>query len=332
MDQVTEPVRWAGLLVAFGVMLPMLLWVVVQKAGRVTRGVVSVMSAVFLLYAAGSAIGRTSIVGLLISYREFGPSSDLDFDVAHLTLLLLGGGLAGLLVAGLLRGRADAGEPVTAAEDEVEAPVEETPPIAGRTEVLGDEPATEHWATRLVDREPRQPAPEREGGGSVTALLLAALGLAVPLSGFGFPFSARFSLARLVEPDAWDVAALVAEGLLAGFALLLAALELRPRHVPVIGLAFLLVATGQGAVSAFPETFDKQTWYLVGTGLAAGLLLPAALRLLRRVVTRDALVTAAGVLLAVATIVASSALDSQARREREDRDSDGTAIVSTVGD
>lgn len=343
MDLDTDPDRWAGLLVAAGVLLSMALWFVARYSGKRVRAVVHVLAAAYLVYATAIALSRTSIIGYLFGYQDFPTRRGDAPDLPTLVVLLAVGTVTGLAIAILLRPAADGPDAAyydeddelgedddldelddlddgfdddgdDEAEDVEAAPAEPTvpAPISGRTEVIGEEPADAHWSTNVIDREPRAfPLPMR---GATVALLLVALALALPLPQPGFAFSNDYDLLRISDIDAWDAASMIASGYATGLALLFAALLLRARDLPVVALAFGAVAAGQGFATAYPDTIGHDEWLMVGVGLVAGLLLPTVLRLVRRVDTRDAVATGIALLLAIATVAGASALEARATR------------------
>lgn len=287
-----------GLLAAIGALLPFALWFAHDRLGRRARNVVAVLAALMLAGAAVGALSRTSLVAFLVGagqYFRSGDSAD-GRHVLDVVLAVVGLG-AGLVLALALRPRQEAstlaaGTPETAVEDE--PPVEEQPPITGDTEVIGEDPKAAYWSSHVVDA-PARPLPALPFDRATATFAVVMLGLALPLA--GYDTGAFFG--RALHLSAESAIALLLNGLTLGLALLLPALALRGRSLPLVASGYLLVAAGAGLRTAFGDTVSNELWFMFGTGLAAGLLLPALLRLLTPALAEDAGAVALGVLLAV---------------------------------
>lgn len=306
MDFDAEPERWVGLLVAVGVLVPLALWFVVDRAPAWARSLVGVWSALMLVVATAVSLLGTVIVGVLVALPEgFSDDGGTDRRVPMVVLLLLG----------LLLGLATAiGLPALVPEEQVVADavpaedlaVEDEPPVEEETPIP-DEPVT-HWETHTVT--PAVPAGTEAAAAPVgrATLWLLFVGLALALPMVGLPaLSAASGTFRFGDVNGWRAAAMVLIGLSSGLPLLLPALGLRLRNAPLVAGVFLAVALLQGVAAAWPDSFTSELWLAFGLGLTAGLLAPTLLRLVGPALTGETGALVGGVLLTVALLSAAAA-------------------------
>jgi hypothetical protein len=324
----SEPARWIGFLVALGVLLPIALWFVSEQMSARVRDAVVVTSALMLVVFGAFALSRTATVGYALGGSGFFDEDDDAVRQALLALLGLAIGL-GISVVMLALARDEPVEAVVEADEDEES----LPPIEGDTETIGDEPAT-RWSSHVVDTAPATPLPVDS---TAITLALVALGLAVPL----FSSQSTTRLSGLDEDvTASSVAAYVLFGVMTGLGLLLPALALRVRSAVAVASAFGIVALGTGIAYAWPDTFFNESWLMLGTGLGAGILLPAFVRALPMALVRDTTSVAAGILASVLLFVTATGLATHGAQDGsidfssgvdvEDDDDSGDVIVPAV--
>lgn len=168
---------------------------------------------------------------------------------------------------------------------------------AGLFVTLADEPVPTGGSDDVAPEEPVRAAVP------VRVALAAVLAMALPVA----TTSSLSSLAR-ARQNGWTEAALVVGGLVVGAALLFVVLVADVDWAPA---AFLLVAATTGLTRAFPDVLFEQFWLMFASGLCAGLLLPAGLRLLGARGYGDRGSLARGVLLALLVLTLLSGLSAR---------------------
>lgn len=305
--------HWVGLLELAGVLACLGLWFVLRDVGARSRAVLTVCGGVLLLLAVGRALDRAYGVAAFAGFPGFF-SEDGTKHVVELALLAAG------FVVGAVVASIGAGSGVE--EDlapEPAAPVA-LPPLPAsvwsRPEVIGAGP--EH------DDDVVEPEPEPEpyvpplpvSRGVAVPLLAVAVGLGLPVFGYSSALGSLGVPRSGTHVGTFGIAAHVAVGVLAGLALLGAALALDVWEERLAVAAFFGLAVGTALIASFPRTFFNEVWSFAGTGLVAGLLAPAVLAALRRVVKTDQRAVLAGALAALLLFAGSGVLATKAYFER----------------
>ncbi len=142
--------------------------------------------------------------------------------------------------------------------------------------------------------------------GSVRVPLAVALALALPASNRPFGLFAGHGV------NAWTVVAVLTTAFVSGAALLYVALVTDGLDVRWVAAGFGLLALGEGLRTAFPDVLSEQLWLAFVSGLVGGLLVPAALRLLRRAIPDDRTSLVVGVVIAVLLVALGSVATTRA--------------------
>lgn len=296
--------RWTAVFVVVGVLLPLGLWVARDALGRRARNVVLALAATMLLLHAVGSLGRTSFLGYLFARDEQYSPPSVGNRGTNLALFAVA--LAVALAASLaLRPRDEAPDPVVEHEPVVEDDLSASTHAA---ETIGDDEGG-RWSSHVV--ESALPSPTVPLTGAMYALLLVTVALALPLHRLGVSGD-PYALYQLRAVTGSLVALLLLEGVMTGLALLLPALLLRERATGAVAGAFVLVALGKGAETAWPDTLANVHWFVIGGGLALGLLLPTALRLIPGTIVEDRVALGVAVLVAAVIVIAGSALQFRA--------------------
>jgi hypothetical protein len=301
--------HWLGLVAALGVLLALALWwVVTDERWSVARPVVTVTGAVLLLVPTGLIVRGVATLAYLVVDR--GPFyRDAPHRWEHLGLAVAGV-VAGLFVA--TYGAADDDRPTEA------APAAEPVAIPARawspTEVLGDAPVgapgEEAYEEPPVPRAGAIAARVLDRG-VIVPLLAVAVGLALPtsqvLAGIG-------QFGSPAEANADRVLKALLAGVIVGLGLLGAALALDVWERRLAVAAFALAAVGEGLAVAAPSFLGNEYWTALAVGLSAGLLAPAALRVLHRPLWRGRWPLLVGVAAAMLLLGANDVLGARAQR------------------
>ncbi len=297
---------WAGLLDAGGVLAVLLVWLALGDATTRVRAAAGVSGGVLLVLAAGRAVERVSVVG-------FSAAVPGGLTGSNRSWLEVGLGLAGL-AAGAVAATLHAHH-VALVDDDPAAPAD-LPPLPAsvwsRTEVIGDAP--EHDG----EVEPA-PLPRPAQRGVAVPLLAVAAGIGLPvfstLSSIERSFPIGFGGSSL---HWYAIARHVLAGVLAGLAVLGAAvaLDVWERRLGVV--AFVLAAVGIGANTGWPRTFLNEYWTFAAIGLAAGLLAPATLAAVRRATGVDRRAVLAGVAAAFLLLGVSAYVGGRAFVEQRE--------------
>ncbi len=322
-----EPVRWLGLVGAGGVLLPFVVWLVVAEFDDVWRRVAAATSATLLLFAAGLGAIRIQSIGLLLTLGDtFGNDDGTAYGLrVHEAWIGVGALVAALLVAALLLRAGDDAAGYESLDDDEDddlddlddhddlddlpdddEPEEEDPaPPAGVAETLehGGDEGVGSWVAAMVDRAPPTRSPATA---AILALLVLTAALAAPLFGpeqVRSSFTTSYLLAG--RSDHTVVLTVLADGLLLGTPLMLAALALRRRHVVVVALAFAVLAGVRGWSEAWPSAITSPLVGAIALGLSVGLLVPVTIRLLAGV-RRHAVTNVVGVAVGLALVVSST--------------------------
>lgn len=306
-----EPVRWIGLLVAGGTLLPLFAWLALDVAPERVRAVATVAATFVLFTLAGGALQRAAWVAGSFGSPDGGPFFEDEVGLGKPLAAALAGVAAGLLLA-LLVPSYETEPDIEADEDDAE-PVAE--PLHGATEVIGDDPA-DTWSARVVTGAAEAPVPglRLPWSPETGALLALAVGTAVPMVVFAGDFQV-IQAARNGDSVGWiGWLAIAAGGLMPGLALLAGALPLRLRSAFAVVLAYAILAAGAGVEMAWPDTFDGPVWTAFATGLGVAAILPITLRLMQPWLAEHRRTVGAGLLVALSLYGGFYALTQHAVR------------------
>jgi hypothetical protein len=306
VDFPTPGPHWLGLVAALGVLLAFALWwLVTDERWSAARAPVTVAGAVLLVTSTGILVRRLAIVAFYAA--SGGPFAAIEHRWTNVGLAAVGVA-AGLYVA--TYGAADDDLP----DEDDDAPPA-PPPIPARawssTEVLGDAPEGLPDDEEDLD-EPALPIAARFADRGVTVPLLAvAVALGLPatalIGGFGESGAAAPANADRVFKS-------LLSGVVVGVALLGAALALDVWERRLAAAAFALVALGAALGIFAPDFLGNQYWSVLAWGLSAGLLAPAALRVLHRPLWGGRWPLIVGVAASVLLLGANDALSARAQR------------------
>lgn len=314
--------HWAGLIDAAAVLLVLGVWLLLDESFSFVRAVLRVGGVALIVAAAGEVLQRAiGLVQTTVLREAFSDAAE-EGGGDDRSLVLLGVAAAALVAGAVLATFGpeayddepldddDDGDEDDEEDEPVPAAVAPPPRAWSRTEVLGDAPERRDWdpdPEPLPEPRVRLGVPPRVVG---VPLLALAVGLTLPTA-TGADEAPLSAIPFLGDLGLTQVAGHAVTGLIAGLALLagVLALDVWERHVAAA--AFGVAALGAGLGGAFLPVFGNDYWVAGATGAMAGLLLPTAFRVLRRLpaASRPALLT--GVLGAAALLAMSMFLQAQ---------------------